>query len=129
MRKTRTSRDCAPKIIISFLLGIAMTIVVITQQENNALVNTDLTRFDVCFSPEGKCEKKIIQAIDAAKKELLEQSYSFTSKSISSALVNAHKRGIRVVLLHDKGQLKAPYLKYIFLEKMESQHKLITLPE
>ena len=42
--------------------------------------------------------------LDAAKTSILVQAYSFTSAPIAKALVEAHKRGVRVEVILDKSQ-------------------------
>ena len=49
---------------------------------------TESPALNVCFSPEGQCEKLALHAIQSAKKEILVQCYSFTSRPISDALIN-----------------------------------------
>ena len=70
---------------------------------------TDLTLNNtptqVYFSPRGGCTEAIISQIDKAKSEILVQAYSFTSAPIAKALLNAHKRGIKVEAILDKSQL------------------------
>ena len=61
----------------------------------------------VYFSPKGGCTAAIIKNLGQAKKSVLVQAYSFTSILIAEALVNAHKRGVKVKVLLDKSQLKA----------------------
>ena len=80
--------------------------------------------YNVCFSPEGQCEKLAIHAINSAKSELLVQSYSFTSKPIANALIQAHKRGVKVSLLFDQSQLKAPYSQVQRLKQNGIQTKV-----
>jgi len=58
----------------------------------------------VFFSPKGGAQQAVIAAIDGATKEVLVQAYGFTSGPIALALINAHKRGVRVELLMDKGE-------------------------
>ena len=70
---------------------------------------TEAPKINVCFSPEGKCEKLALFAINQAKKEILVQTYSFTSKPIANALIEASRRGVSVKVLFDRSQLKAPY--------------------
>ena len=69
---------------------------------------TDLTLNNtpaqVCFSPKGGCTEAIVSQIDKAKTEILVQAYSFTSAPIAKALLNAHKRGIKVEVILDKSQ-------------------------
>lgn len=58
----------------------------------------------VYFSPKGGCTEAIVKNLDQAETYVLVQAYSFTSKPIAEALVNAHKRGVRVEVLLDKSQ-------------------------
>lgn len=63
----------------------------------------------VYFSPQGGCTEAIVGEINKAKKEVLVQAYSFTSKPIAKALVNAHKRGVRTEIILDKSQRGEKY--------------------
>jgi len=40
---------------------------------------TESPTLNVCFSPEGQCEKLALHAIQSAKKEILVQCYSFSA--------------------------------------------------
>lgn len=63
-------------------------------------------RCSVMFTPGQNCTQRIINRINAAKKSILIQSYSFTSQKIADALINAAKRGVTVILIVDKSQQK-----------------------
>jgi phosphatidylserine/phosphatidylglycerophosphate/cardiolipin synthase-like enzyme len=69
----------------------------------------------VFFSPNGGCTTAIINEINNAKSEILVQAYSFTSAPIAKALVEAHKRGIKVQAILDKSQRTAHYTSASFL--------------
>lgn len=58
----------------------------------------------VYFSPKGGCTEAIVKNLDQAERYVLVQAYSFTSKRIAEALVDAHKRGVKVKVLLDKSQ-------------------------
>ncbi len=58
----------------------------------------------VYFSPKGGCTEAIVKNLDQAERYVLVQAYSFTSQPIADALVNAHKRGVKVKVLLDKSQ-------------------------
>ena len=58
----------------------------------------------VYFSPKGGCTEAIVKNLDQAERYVLVQAYSFTSEPIAEALVNAHKRGVKVKVLLDKSQ-------------------------
>ena len=64
---------------------------------------------EVYFSPKGGCADAVVKELNAAKKTVLVQAYSFTSAPIAKALVDAHKRGVDVRVILDKGQRTAKY--------------------
>ena len=72
----------------------------------------------VYFSPNGGTTQAIIKEINDAKSEILVQAYSFTSSPIAKALVDAHKRGVKVEAILDKSQRKAQYTSATFLANM-----------
>lgn len=81
---------------------------------------TDLTLNNtptqVCFSPKGGCTEAIISQIDKATSEILVQAYFFTSDPIAKALLNAHKRGVKVEAILDKSQRREKYTSATFLD-------------
>lgn len=56
----------------------------------------------VNFSPDGGCERAIVQAINEAHRQVLVQAYGFTDKAILKALVEAKQRGLDVRVILDK---------------------------
>lgn len=70
---------------------------------------------DVYFSPNGGATEAIVREIDSAKREILVQAYSFTSKPIAKALVDARKRGIKIEAVLDKSQRKEKYTSADFV--------------
>ena len=73
--------------------------------------------WSIYFSPQGGCTQAIIKELDAAKKEVLVQAYSFSSTPIAKALVNAHQRGVKVKVILDKSenQKRGKYSSAAFL--------------
>jgi len=69
----------------------------------------------VLFSPGGGCTQAIIEKIDNAKSEILVQAYAFTSVPIAKALLEAHKRGVKVETIIDKGSSERQYTSATFL--------------
>lgn len=69
----------------------------------------------VCFTPGQNCTEKITEIIDAAKKSIFVQAYSFTSVSIAEHLVAAKKRGVRINVILDKSQRTQHYSASHFL--------------
>jgi len=57
---------------------------------------------DSYFSPKGGCTAAVVKEISNAKKEILVQAYSFASKPIARALVDAKKRGVQTEIVLDK---------------------------
>ena len=60
----------------------------------------------VYFSPNGGATEAIVKEINSAKSEILVQAYSFTSRPIAKALVETHKRGIKIAALLDRSYRK-----------------------
>lgn len=71
----------------------------------------------VCFSPGGNCERLILKAIASAKLAIWVQAYSFTSKTVAGALIDAHRRGVRVRVLCDKSQFSSPHSVVLDLKR------------
>ncbi len=57
------------------------------------------------FAPWNDIEGLIVDAIGAAKKQVLVQAYLMTSKDMAQALIRAHRRGVEVRVLMDAEQL------------------------
>lgn len=70
---------------------------------------------DVLFSPKGGCTDRIVRELNAAKKSVRVQAYSFTSAAIAKALVAAHRRGIAVEVILDQSQETLQYSSSKFL--------------
>lgn len=51
----------------------------------------------------------VIRELNDAKQEILVQAYSFTSAPIAKALVDAHKRGVKVTVVLDKNRRAEMY--------------------
>jgi phosphatidylserine/phosphatidylglycerophosphate/cardiolipin synthase-like enzyme len=85
---------------------------------------------EVYFSPNGECTDAIIREINKAQNAILVQAYSFTSAPIAKALLNAHRRGIRVEVILDKSQRTQKYSSATFLfnagipTKIDAQHTI-----
>lgn len=75
------------------------------------------TTIQACFTPGMSCQKRLIKILDAAKEEILVETYSFTATPLMDALVRAKKRGVSVSIIADHGQRTAPYSKIPELQK------------
>ena len=73
---------------------------------------------EVAFSPRAGATELVIKAISSAHASIRLAAYSFTSKPIAQALVDAHKRGVDVQVVVDKSQKSARYSSATFLANM-----------
>ena len=74
------------------------------------------TAIQVYFSPDGGCTDAINKSLGQARQEILVQAYSFTSAPIAKALLEAHKRGVKVQVILDKSQRSQKYSSATFLK-------------
>lgn len=69
-----------------------------------------------CFTPGAPCTDMIVKELNLAKKTVLVQAYSFTSRPIAEGLINAAGRGATVAVVFDKGQEGAKSSSYHVLK-------------
>ena len=63
----------------------------------------------VWFSPKGGCTDAVVSELGKARQIVLVQAYSFTSAPIAKALVAAHRRGVKVLVVLDRSQRGEKY--------------------
>jgi len=63
----------------------------------------------VHFSPKGGCTEAVLAQLQAARREILVLAYSFSSKPIADALVEAKKRGVHVEIILDRSNEQETY--------------------
>ena len=63
----------------------------------------------VAFSPRGRAELLVVNAINAAKSQILVQAYGFSNAAILQALAAAKARGVDVRVILDKSNDKGKY--------------------
>lgn len=63
----------------------------------------------VFFSPKGGCTEAVLAQLRRARREILVLAYSFTSRPITDALIEAHRRGVRVEIVLDHSNEKEAY--------------------
>lgn len=68
-----------------FLILLA-TVLPVSAEQSKSTGTTD-----VYFSPSGGATAAVVRELDAARSEILVQAYSFTSKPIAKALIDAMK--------------------------------------
>jgi phosphatidylserine/phosphatidylglycerophosphate/cardiolipin synthase-like enzyme len=59
------------------------------------------------FLPHGGATEAVVRELAAAKTQILVQAYAFPSAPIAHALVEAHKRGVKVLVVLDKSNQTA----------------------
>lgn len=67
--------------------------------------------FDICFSPRGGGLELVLKTLAQAQDHVYVHVYSFTSQEITEALINAHLRGVRVLVIADKRESKSRYCR------------------
>jgi phosphatidylserine/phosphatidylglycerophosphate/cardiolipin synthase-like enzyme len=85
----------------------ALTMVFLLRSLHRQLGN--LPSVAVYFSPKGGCAEAVAREIQAARREILVLAYSFSSKPIAEALIEAKKRGVHVDLVLDRSQEQEAY--------------------
>lgn len=109
-------------LFIFSLLVISFPVIILPQEKPPT--------WEAYFSPKGGCTDAIIKELDKAKSTILVQAYSFTSAKIAKALLNAHKRGVKVEVISDKRQKTQKYSSATFLfnagipTKIDAQHAI-----
>src|SRR5207248_2968649 len=87
-------------------------------------------RLAVDFSPKGGATDVVVRELTEAKTQILVQAYSFTSAPIAKALVDAHKRGVKIVAVLDKSNETDKYSAATFLmhagivPRIDAEHAL-----
>jgi phosphatidylserine/phosphatidylglycerophosphate/cardiolipin synthase-like enzyme len=84
----------------------------------------------VYFSPGTSCTAAIVRELASAKSTIHVQAYSFTSQWIAKALVDAEKRGVKVIAILDASNRTRNYSAADFLAHegietyIDSQHSI-----
>jgi phosphatidylserine/phosphatidylglycerophosphate/cardiolipin synthase-like enzyme len=92
--------------------------------------NNNRASWAVYFSPRGGCAEAVVEALSGAKATILVQAYSFTSAPIAKALVEAHRRGVNVMVVLDKSQRTEKYSSATFVRNagipcyIDAQHAI-----
>ena len=84
----------------------------------------------VYFSPRGGATDAVVNSLDHATNAVLVQAYRFPSAPIAQALVNAHRRGLKVQVILDHSQRTEKYSEADFLRNsgiptlIDAQHAI-----
>jgi len=79
---------------------------------NFSFVQADIK---VYFSPNGGCQEAVIREISKAQKSIDIAMYSFTTRDVAQALVEAKNRNVKVRIVLDKAQKNEHYSKSRYL--------------
>jgi phosphatidylserine/phosphatidylglycerophosphate/cardiolipin synthase-like enzyme len=115
---------------ITILLTISITVLWMVFSASMTLPQEKPTAWEVYFSPHGGGTEAIIRELNKTITSVLVQAYPFTSAPIAKALLNAHKRGIKVEVILDKSQRTQMYTSATFLYnagipvKIDDQHAI-----
>lgn len=103
----------ASMILIAFVVGMNIGATKldrwIEQNINNIQTQAHAshdTLIETCFTPQQKCLPRVAHAIEKAQTTIYVRMFAFTSKEVADALIRAHQRGVRVVVLCDRGQAR-----------------------
>ena len=97
------------------LVSILLLLVLLVPSCQAQDTSQALPPIEVFFSPKGGCTEAVVKELNAAKETVLVQAYSFTSAPIAKALLEAHKRGVKVQVILDKSQRTEKYSEADFL--------------
>jgi len=91
--------------------GIALLIALLSCLASPGLAAETFSpaRVAVYFSPGGGATATVVREVNAATQQILVQAYSFTSAPIAKALVDAHTRGVTVLVVLDKSNETGTY--------------------
>lgn len=99
------------RLIASLLMGL---MVAGAAKAAPATMPPDAT-FEVGFSPNRGALALVLSEINAAKRQVLVAAYTFSSKPVSAALLDAQKRGVKVFVVADTLQNSKSYTAVKFL--------------
>jgi phosphatidylserine/phosphatidylglycerophosphate/cardiolipin synthase-like enzyme len=77
--------------------------------------NVFADNIDIAFSPGGNGLELVLKAINSSTSSICMATYSFTSKPVAQALLNAKKRGVDVQIVSDKKSNGSKYTATKFL--------------
>jgi PLD-like domain len=100
--------------ILEFFAGLWL-LVGLLAVSTHAAETFSPARVAVYFSPNGGATEAVVRELNAAQTQVLMQAYSFTSAPIAKALVEAHKRGVKVLAVLDKSNETDKYSAATFL--------------
>lgn len=99
---SRLYRSLRSAAVTSTLAVLAFPLLTYSSSARAACVAPDGPAIDTGFSPEGSAERLVLEAICTARHSIHVSAYSFTSPAVVKALIEAHRRGVDVVVVADR---------------------------
>jgi len=99
-------------VILMALYGLLIGVVA---RPAHAVETFSQARVAVYFSPNDGATDAVVRELNAATTQVVMQAYSFTSKPIAKALVDAYKRGVKILAVLDKSNETDKYSAATFL--------------
>ena len=103
------------RLLVVALITCLVTTYLVLSKGTVETVASNAVTFEVGFSPKGKSLNIILDGIKKAEESILVAAYSFTSKPISTALLEARKRGVAVRVVADAKSNSGQYSAVTFL--------------
>jgi hypothetical protein len=94
----------SPNILSRFTAGALLLVFGNAHAAPPPVPNTSNGTVQYAFTPDGRADDMIVEAIAGARKQVLVQAFSFTHRRIAEALIKAHSRGVEVVVIADYEQ-------------------------
>jgi len=108
--------------LVHFILYfVLITIIPISYADSGLFFNAP---YQVFFTPGGQCTNLITSYINNSKSTIDIQAYSFTSKPIIQALINAERRGVNVRGLFDKSNATHKYSELMAINNAAINEKI-----
>lgn len=87
---------------------------------------TTLAAGEFLFSPGGGVEQRILRSTNLTRRSIDVAMFNFTSGELARALVDAHRRGVRVRIILDRDKIQDPNSEYRYLIKKGLSVKLLS---
>ncbi|MBX9697037.1 MAG: phospholipase D family protein [Alphaproteobacteria bacterium] len=100
------------KMMMVFMAGALTAYMALMGQNDHWLVSdAKEAHISVCLTPGQNCTSLIERSIVDARKSVFIHAYSFTSEPIANALLRAKEKGVDVIILVDRSQMKDKHTK------------------
>jgi phosphatidylserine/phosphatidylglycerophosphate/cardiolipin synthase-like enzyme len=110
------SLEATPVFLEAMRIFVAILFLALSAPTGRSMeTGTGPAKWEVYFSPRGGCTEAVVDSLGKAKSNVLVQAYSFTSAPIAKALVEAHRRGVKVEVVLDRSQRTEKYSSATFI--------------